>query len=144
MFKSIQAPVQQPEREDWTDTLLNRGLPLLGAGLAGLAAVPTGGMSLAAIPGIMGAASAGMGAGQMLGSLFQDRPGVGQQQFGQGAQNVGAGLGGMYRSHLADEYAKKQKEITDNNSPVLQMGGGEGALPHQKWQSTRAASKKGL
>lgn len=77
MFKAYQPPA--PEKEDWIDGLLNKGLPLAAAGLAGLAAVPTGGMSLAAIPAVLGGAATGYGVGKTVSGLLSDKPNAGAE-----------------------------------------------------------------
>lgn len=77
MFKAYQPPV--PEQDDWIDGLINKGIPLAAAGLAGAAAVPTGGMSLAAIPAVMGGVTTGYGLGKTVAGALSSKPGSGAE-----------------------------------------------------------------
>jgi len=90
MFKAYQPP-PDPNQEDWIDGLISKGIPLAAAGLAGAAAVPTGGMSLAAIPAIMGGASTGYGLAKAATSAFSNKPGSGadmERGLGMAAQGA--------------------------------------------------------
>ena len=90
MFKSYQPPAQQ---EDWTDSLLNKAVPLAAGIGAGLAAIPTGGMSLAAIPAVLAAGTTGFGAGQALTGALNSKPGSGaRMQQGIGTAMQGASV----------------------------------------------------
>jgi hypothetical protein len=58
--------IQQPKKEN----PFSKILPVVGAIGAGVAAIPTGGASLAAIPAIVGAAGAGASLGGMAGGML--------------------------------------------------------------------------
>lgn len=90
MFKAYQPP-PDPNQEDWIDALVSKGIPLAAAGLAGAAAVPTGGMSLAAIPAVMGAASTGYGLANAATGALSTKPGSGarmERGLGMAAQGA--------------------------------------------------------
>jgi hypothetical protein len=90
MFKAYQPP-PDPNQEDWIDGLVSKGIPLAAAGLAAAASVPTAGMSLAAIPAIMGGAATGYGLGKAATSAFSGKPGSGarmEQGLGMAAQGA--------------------------------------------------------
>lgn len=107
MFRRVPEKI---ERTDWTDTLVNKGLPIAG----GIAGGIIGGMSGGA-PGAMAGAQAGLGAGQTLSGLF------GQDEYSKARmmQGVETGLKG---------YQQYQKAI-----PVGIQTGGEGtSVPSQQ------------
>jgi len=94
MFKAYQPP--QPEGEDWIDSLINKGIPLAAGIGAGIAAIPTGGMSLAALPAVLGAGTAGFGAGQAITSALSTKPGSeARMQQGIGTAMHGLGIYGQ-------------------------------------------------
>lgn len=72
---------------------------LTGAGIGGVLgaalAIPTGGLSLAAVPAMAAAGSAGAGVGSTIGGLFDESPAQGMR-MGQSLMNLGyRGLGMM-------------------------------------------------
>lgn len=90
MFKAY-TPPPDPNEEDWIDGLINKGIPLAAAGLAAAAAIPTGGMSLAAIPAVLGAAGTGYGLASAATSALSDKPGSGakmERGLGMAAQGA--------------------------------------------------------
>jgi hypothetical protein len=92
MFKAY-TPPPDPNEEDWIDGLINKGIPLAAAGVAAAASVPTAGMSLAAIPAVMGAASTGYGLANAATGALSTKPGSGaRMERGMGIAAKGAAL----------------------------------------------------
>lgn len=89
MFKAYQPPA--PEQDDWIDNLINKGIPLAGAGLGAAGAIASGGLSLAAIPMIMGATTTGYGLGKTISGAVSNKPGSrAEMEHGMGLAAKGA------------------------------------------------------
>lgn len=92
MFKAYQPP-PDPNQEDWIDGLVSKGVPLAAAGLGAAGAIASGGLSLAALPMIMGATTTGYGLGKTISGAVSSKPGSGaQMERGLGMAAQGASV----------------------------------------------------
>ena len=102
------AQVYQPQKKDYSSLL-----PLMGAGAAGAMAIPTGGLSLAAMPAIMGAA----GTGAALGGVAK----TGVDMLGNNQAQGGVPNGAVdRRMQGGTPQLPDQRQIIDNARIALQ------------------------
>lgn len=116
------AQVNMPKKEN----PLGKILPLAGALAAGAAAIPTGGMSLAALPAVLGAAGAGQAAGSLGANILganKQGPSAVERRMGMGAQMPQAAPAEDPQKILQESmFALKQQppEVQKQYGPTLQ------------------------
>ncbi len=145
MFKAYQPPKQ--DQEDWIDALVNKGVPLAAATGAAIASIPTGGLTLAAIPAIMGGAATGYGLGKVATSALSTKPGSGaEMERGLGLAAQGAATMNQIDPETG---AFRTKTYGAPQTGAMQVGAGQSALDAAKekakqapWYSSPYASRR--
>ena len=116
MFRAYQPPA---EHEDWTDSLINKGLPIVGGVIGGVAGGLAGGA-----PGAIAGAAGGLGLGQSLAGTLTGRGATGEAKVEQG---LATGL------KAYELYGKTVKPYTDLQTQEARPGG-----PAQEYESPYA------